>query len=719
MSSLGLFALNIFLGLWKAFSVARSISPHDQIAHIATIIAQDVPYFSIVLFCIYAEKKSAACFKKISRILIALLTFLYAVHTIVIIELDFGLTLSTILRFIHEPGIIASFLSFQSFFLAACIIPVALYRRTLSYTLLFCTTSLCAISMLILTLCGATHDFEKYTFSLKMFLLDKEFYTNSLTYSPGEISKLVDQFVPISEPRIPNSHPNIIVVVVESLSSVDVPSLFTKSLGMMSALDEIAQKGLLFTSMIANGTTSEFGVAATFSGTKPIPYPGGTGNPHADFASMPTVLSYYKGEGYYPLLITTGDLAFLDQGAYASGVGFEKVIGRTDTERFRKSPRFALNCPPDAALYTEALEHLDQLHLNRQQPFLMALLTTSSHPPWKDPLLRGNTEANVWNYVGQELSRFVTGLEEKKFFDNGYLVVVGDHRKYTPVTDDELDVFGLSARFRIPLFIMGSGITPGSRTDIPVQQSDILSKLFDLPKMTQPAGNILLSYDVESAQYKEEFQGPFAPLMVYLPKSNHTLDGFKADIDGKSVHWLEHKVPPQFAEDSIHQLRAYYQYNAGNYKSVCPRSVPHAKTLIQTSVKKTQVFDGTKISDDALLTSKKVKYSFNMNSFSEVGERFWLVQNKALRITSGFDIDSSDSFQFKVRSDDGACLYVDGELVVDGGFIRRATPSFGELLLESGYHQYEIRYFQVGGGAQLSVDWRTSKSQIWKSFGGN
>lgn len=58
------------------------------------------------------------------------------------------------------------------------------------------------------------------------------------------------------------------------------------------------------------------------------------------------------------------------------------------------------------------------------------------------------------------------------------------------------------------------------------------------------------------------------------------------------------------------------------------------------------------------------------------------------------NITSDDIYRFYLKSDDGARMYVDGQLVVDNDGLHSLFEDSGFLPLQSGYHSFRIEYFQ-------------------------
>jgi hexosaminidase len=71
--------------------------------------------------------------------------------------------------------------------------------------------------------------------------------------------------------------------------------------------------------------------------------------------------------------------------------------------------------------------------------------------------------------------------------------------------------------------------------------------------------------------------------------------------------------------------------------------------------------------------------------------------------------DSDGMYSFKVRSDDGAVLYIDEELVVDNDGPHPPREVTGSVALQRGYHKIKLHYFDSGEGRVLEVSARKGK----------
>jgi lipoteichoic acid synthase len=271
------------------------------------------------------------------------------------------------------------------------------------------------------------------------------------------------------------ARPDIVLVVVESLSSYHSELLGGR--GWTPELDEIARRNAWFTNFHANGFTTDHGLIALLAGKDPLPAVGryGSSKAYDGFAdphgTLPTVL---KARGYSTLFFTTGDLGFLDKGRWCTAIGFDHVEG-AEARFYEGMDRLHFNAAPDEALFGRFL----QWYAGRdpRRPFFASLLTVSSHPPFIEPQSRQHGEEAVIRYVDRQLGSFHRELEAAGFFDNGLLLITGDHRAMTPVTAPEAKRFGERALSRVPLVVAGrSSLGPG-RHDALAQQADLVDSL--------------------------------------------------------------------------------------------------------------------------------------------------------------------------------------------------------------------------------------------------
>jgi hypothetical protein len=79
------------------------------------------------------------------------------------------------------------------------------------------------------------------------------------------------------------------------------------------------------------------------------------------------------------------------------------------------------------------------------------------------------------------------------------------------------------------------------------------------------------------------------------------------------------------------------------------------------------------------------------NGFPGVTDRFeWF----AIRYTGSFQVDSAGDYGFRLVSDDGSRLLIDGKKIIDNDGQHPPQSQSGSVYLQSGLHQIEVDYFQ-------------------------
>ena len=69
------------------------------------------------------------------------------------------------------------------------------------------------------------------------------------------------------------------------------------------------------------------------------------------------------------------------------------------------------------------------------------------------------------------------------------------------------------------------------------------------------------------------------------------------------------------------------------------------------------------------------------------------------------NIDQTDSYDFRLISDDGSYLFIDDKEIIDNGGYHGFEAVDGEAYLEKGIHEVRIEFEQGGGGAAISLQW--------------
>ena len=360
----------------------------------------------------------------------------------------------------------------------------------------------------------------------------------------------------------PPSKPDIILLIVESLSSINSKKV-SGSPGLLDAFDELAEEGVLFRNFFANHQASEGGLIALLGGFPPMHFPTATPYMFDEFAIQKSVIAQYRQQGYIAEFLTNADLAFIGLDHFLNGLGLDRSRGRDDVEAMKLAPRVVQDAPSDAHLYHEALLTVGRL-MASEKPFLLTIATTSTHLPYTHPSGGPDTAEAVWDWSMQQLTSFYLQLSESGYFENGILLITGDHRQMRPITDVEIERYGASARARVPLLAIGNAYTHGRIDDRFFQQSDLLRMLGRIEREE----SILSPQPIWVERYNRKYgRIELIHNLSVFDEADQGRHEYRIKVPGNRVEWLDDK--PGFArriETGIHTQRSLHQQTRSRVK---------------------------------------------------------------------------------------------------------------------------------------------------------
>lgn len=338
-----------------------------------------------------------------------------------------------------------------------------------------------------------------------------------------------------------NRKPNIIVLVVESLSAYQ-SKLFSGVKNLTPNVDRLASENTWFSNFYANGFTTDHGLIAIVNGRPPIPAVGRYASVDA-FAgfkhprdAMPEAM---RGLGYTTHFFTTGSLGFTDKAAWLKGTRFDTYEG-AEQPFYNGWKRRHFNAAEDRALYLRFEQWLGERKDPR--PFAAIILTVSTHPPFIDPRTEAPGEDGVFNYADLAIGGFVAALEQRGYFRNGVLLITGDHRAMTPLHEEELKLFGETALARVPLIVIGASTLPKGMITEPFQQSDIgpsIEQLAGAHVCRRPDQGLIFATPEEPPSHVVHVRGDQrSRIDVYEGKQRAALL-----LDGDNSHWTGDALP--------------------------------------------------------------------------------------------------------------------------------------------------------------------------------
>ncbi len=261
-----------------------------------------------------------------------------------------------------------------------------------------------------------------------------------------------------------HQQPNVIIIFAESLSPID--SLRNGKVNdNLPYFDLIQKQGITFTNFINNGCTSDTAHIGLLLGIEPIKPLWSQVSAYSGYVGYADPLPvFFSKQGYTPIFVSAVNLEFLDQKAFLSGAGFTHIFGE---ENFTGEKKYVFDAAPDYALYNKTLETIKE----QSKPYLLALQTISFHKPYFTPY--GNTQKDALRYADKSLYYFYLQLKKSWFFDNGILVIVGDHRKMEPLEAWEKEALGNFRYTKWLATIVGKGIEPWTVNTNIIQHTDI------------------------------------------------------------------------------------------------------------------------------------------------------------------------------------------------------------------------------------------------------
>ncbi len=92
-------------------------------------------------------------------------------------------------------------------------------------------------------------------------------------------------------------------------------------------------------------------------------------------------------------------------------------------------------------------------------------------------------------------------------------------------------------------------------------------------------------------------------------------------------------------------------------------------------------------------------HAMTEGDFGSFAEQFYV------RFKGYIDIPRTTNYVFRLVSDDGSVLRIDGKEVIDHSGFHGPSPKDSELILSEGKHAISIDFMQGGGGAAISLQW--------------
>lgn len=222
-------------------------------------------------------------------------------------------------------------------------------------------------------------------------------------------------------------NPNIVIIVMESWSGKRT-SCLGAPLNLTPHFDSLAKNGILFTDFYANGTRTNYGLAAVLCS-----YPALPGrailkryDSQHPFISLAQIL---QNRGYTNIFFYGGDFAFDNMEGFFRQEGYTRFIGE---DNFAFSDEFSKWGVPDHILFNAIDKSLDTF----PRPFQISVMTLSNHEPFDlpDSSVRrfyddspASKKNNSIVYADWAIGQLIKEAKTHPVFDSTIFVFVSDH----------------------------------------------------------------------------------------------------------------------------------------------------------------------------------------------------------------------------------------------------------------------------------------------------
>ena len=268
-------------------------------------------------------------------------------------------------------------------------------------------------------------------------------------------------------PASPEQHKNVMLVVMESMSS-EYLGVFGDKRGLTPNLDKLASEGLLFTQAYATGTRTVRGLEAITLSIPPTPGQSIVRRP--DNQNLFSLGFIFRDKGYDTRFIYGGYGYFDNMNAFFAGNGFD-VVDRTSMSE--QEIHFAnIWGIADDDLFARAIKEADHSYAHGK-PFMQLVMTTSNHRPFTYPEGRIDIPSKTGRsggvkYADYSIGQLMQWASAKPWYKDTVFVFIADHTSGA-AGKVELD----RENYHIPAIFYAPGLIKPSRYESIVSQVDM------------------------------------------------------------------------------------------------------------------------------------------------------------------------------------------------------------------------------------------------------
>lgn len=268
------------------------------------------------------------------------------------------------------------------------------------------------------------------------------------------------------------NHPNIVIILLESISVKDIERAENGHL-LMPYLENLRRQSYYFSHFYSAGNHTNNGITATLYGLAPNFSQPTMTVPSVRHSGLPQAL---KTLGYQNHFFITGNPQYDHMNSFLYDNGFDRIHSLYDYPAHKAVNNFGV---ADDYLFAYGIEQLDALAA-KGIPFCAVFLTVSNHPPYVVPEKYLQTaekdEDRILAFVDETIKDFMQTAQQKTWYENTIFVLLGDHgnAKDPNIYDTPL------LYNHVPCYLVSPKYLPDNKeVSIPCGQIDVFALLME------------------------------------------------------------------------------------------------------------------------------------------------------------------------------------------------------------------------------------------------
>lgn len=186
------------------------------------------------------------------------------------------------------------------------------------------------------------------------------------------------------------------------------------------------------------------------------------------------------------------------------------------------------------------------------------------------------------------------------------------------------------------------------------------------------------------------------------------VDGVNYETEAKTVYSLgawgsDNSCNAGYKQNELLACNGYFAYSLDNQQTE-----PSVKPTPNVSQFMVQYFNNIDLSGNPIITEMKDDVTENWNNNAPHPS----VSNDNFSLRATKIINSEDAlYRFGITADDGAKVFIDGELIIDQWAKNSYAPTFVDKKLSAGQHDLWVEYFDSSGDATLIFEYEKTTQQ--------